>query len=100
MDIQPDNAVTPTRRTRRMARQPAPDSNPSVKQPTKASLVEGLLEHADGASLVDLCHVTGWQPHTTRAFLSGLRKRSRALERAKREDGTAIYRLASVAEAG
>ena len=93
------------RRSRKMARQPQaaaagepPITAPAAgkKQPgapTKASIVEGLLEGAEGASLDELCQVTGWQQHTCRAFLTGLRKKGRNLERCKREDGSTIYRL-------
>jgi hypothetical protein len=41
----------------------------------------------------------GWRrvPHTCRSFLTGLRKKGRHLERAKREDGLTVYKLVSVA---
>lgn len=90
------------KRPRRMARasQPAspdaaiPASEPIAAKPqTKASLVEALLGEDAGASLDELCQATGWLPHTCRAFLTGLRKKGRNLERNKREDGATIYRL-------
>ena len=70
------------------------------KQPTKAAQVEALLTRADGASLDELCATTGWLPHTCRAFLTGLRKKGRTLERSKREDGATIYKRVSGAAAG
>lgn len=91
-----------TKRLRRMAREPKCEATslphnsvaPALaKAATKASLVEGLLQQADGASLDDLCDATGWLSHTCRAFLTGLRKKGRDLEKSKREDGTTIYRL-------
>ena len=90
------------KRQRKMARAPQPvlPNAPIVaseaiaaKSPTKASLVEALLGQDAGASLDDLCQATGWLPHTCRAFLTGLRKKGRILERHKREDGATIYRL-------
>lgn len=90
------------KRPRKMARapQPVPPSAPisaskaiAAKSPTKASLVEVLLGQDAGAALDDLCQATGWLPHTCRAFLTGLRKKGRVLERHKREDGVTIYRL-------
>jgi hypothetical protein len=36
---------------------------------------------------------TGWQAHSVRAYLSGLRKKGRALLRELRKDGTSTYRL-------
>jgi len=34
-----------------------------------------MLSRSGGASLADLIAATGWLPHTTRAALTGLRKR-------------------------
>ena len=42
---------------------------------SKLALVIEHLERADGATIIDLTQVTGWLPHTTRAALTGLRKR-------------------------
>ena len=64
----------------------------ATKPPTKAALVEAMLLRSEGVSLEDLCRATGWQPHTCRAVLTGLRKKGRFLERSKREDGSTIYR--------
>jgi hypothetical protein len=96
---------TPTRRPRKMAREPqadAPNTNaPAIKSSTtktqtKASVVEALLLKDCGTSLADLCQATNWLPHTCRAFLTGLRKKGRALHRTKRDDGTTIYQLAPI----
>lgn len=105
-----DTKTSKPNRARRMAREPLlvaingaePDANPSappsenvsIKPQTKAGLVEDLLDRDKGASLDELCQATGWLPHTCRAFLTGLRKKGRNLERAKREDGTTCYKLA------
>lgn len=89
---------TTTRRPRRMAREAKPEAvgAPLTTKPrSKAALVEELLQRSGGASLEDLCQATGWLPHTCRAFLTGLRKKGRALERGKREDGVTIYRIAA-----
>lgn len=69
---------------------PAP---PSSKLPKKSAQVVALLEAENGATLVDLCAVTGWQAHTCRAFLTGLRKKGRALDRSYRADGASVYKL-------
>src|SRR5271165_2728119 len=47
---------------------------------TKIAQVIELLQRGDGASLAELVAATGWLPHTTRAALTGLRKRGYALE--------------------
>jgi len=81
-----------------MAREAKPEAAsapPAAKPQSKAALVEDLLQRSDGASLDDLCQATDWLPHTCRAFLTGLRKKGRAVERSKREDGVTIYRMAA-----
>jgi len=90
---------TLTKRPRRMAREAKPEaasSQPVAKPRSKAALVEDLLLKVDGASLDDLCQATGWLAHTCRAFLTGLRKKGKAVERGKREDGVTIYRMAAM----
>jgi hypothetical protein len=61
---------------------------------TKASAVEALLTREGGASLAALCEATGWQPHTCRAFLTGLRKKGREVIRASDKYGKSIYLIA------
>ena len=99
---------TTIKRPRRMARErqadtpspEAPAAKPATaKTHTKTSLVVALLLKDGGASMADLCQATNWLPHTCRAFLTGLRKKGRALERSKREDGTTIYQLAPIVAA-
>lgn len=90
---------TTTKRPRRMAREPKPEapSAPPVARPqSKAALVEELLQRSGGASLDALCLATGWLPHTCRAFLTGLRKKGRTVERSRREDGVTIYRISAM----
>jgi hypothetical protein len=64
--------------------------------PTKAETVLGLLKRSEGATLAELVEATGWLPHTTRAHLTGLRKKGHTIEKTKRDNST-CYR---VAEAG
>jgi hypothetical protein len=59
----------------------------STKAPaTKSATVLGYLRRDQGATLAELVAATGWQPHTTRAMLTGLRKKGHAIERRKRDD--------------
>jgi len=60
---------------------------------TKSATVVSLLQREHGASLPELIAVTGWLPHTTRAALTGLRKKGHTIERFKRDDAT-CYRIA------
>ena len=57
----------------------------------KSEAFEQLLTREAGASLDELTSVSGWQPHSCRAFLTGLRKKGWAIERKKRGDGTTIW---------
>jgi DNA-binding transcriptional regulator PaaX len=41
-----------------------------------------------GATLAELIEGTGWQPHSARAALTGLRKKGHLIERRKRGDLT------------
>ncbi len=63
------------------------------EQPTKAEIVGKLLSSAKGASLGEIAQATGWQPHSCRAFLTGLRKKGHNIIRAKRKDDTTYYRI-------
>ncbi len=59
--------------------------------PTKSATVLTLLRRELGATLAELTEVTDWQPHTTRAMLTGLRKKGHAIERRKRGDVTCYH---------
>ena len=63
----------------------------SVKGATKTTAVLALLHRDKGATLTELVQATGWQPHTTRAMLTGLRKKGHAIERRKRDDVTCYH---------
>ena len=71
-----------------------------VKQ-TKTARVQAMLERPGGASLEAICKVTGWQTHSARAALSGLRKAGHQIERVPAEGkaGGAVYRITGMAEA-
>jgi hypothetical protein len=73
-----------------------PDTEGGVTRPgTKQALVVSLLKREQGATLADLVEATSWLPHTTRAALTGLRKKGFAVGKIRAEDGTTIYRLSS-----
>ena len=63
------------------------------REGSKLALVINLLRRADGASIVDLTEATGWLPHTTRAALTGLRKRGYAVLRECVGAGDSVYRI-------
>src|ERR1019366_8575735 len=61
------------------------------REGSKIAAVIALLSRNTGASLPDLVAVTGWLPHTTRAALTGLRKRGYDVTRARQEEGGTVY---------
>ena len=75
----------------RMRRAPNPMS---PRSGTKISEVIALLQRVDGATLAELVAATGWLPHTTRAALTGLRKRGYAIgiDRTDKARGS-VYRI-------
>jgi Protein of unknown function (DUF3489) len=60
---------------------------------SKLARVIDLLQRSEGATLLDLTDATGWLPHTTRAALTGLRKRGSAVMRGRVQGGPSIYRI-------
>jgi Protein of unknown function (DUF3489) len=60
---------------------------------SKLALVIEHLQRADGATIVDLTQATGWLPHTTRAALTGLRKRGYAVIRERTGARDSVYRI-------
>jgi len=69
---------------------------PSSRPGSKIGQVLNLLRRDEGATLAEMIAATGWLPHTTRAALTGLRKKGHAIAKGSR-DNTTCYRI--VAEA-
>ncbi|CAM3176619.1 DUF3489 domain-containing protein [Sphingomonas antarctica] len=67
-------------------------TTPMRAAPTKAATVAKLLSRNRGATLTDIMTATQWQPHSARAFLSGLRKKGKVLIKEARKDGETSYR--------
>lgn len=104
--------ITNTRRPRKMAREAsapdtaaaetsnaeagAPTSAAAPKLPSKTSRVLELLRRPEGVTLAQLADATGWLPHTTRAALTGLRKKGHAIAKDK-TDGVTRYTIAAAA---
>ena len=65
----------------------------TTKKPlTKSANVIALLKRTKGASLDEICGVTKWQPHSARAFMTGLRKKGFTIVRNTDDAGCSIYR--------
>ena len=69
---------------------PVPARSPRAQ--SKIALITELLGRADGASLAELVAATGWQTHTTRAALTGLRKKGHSITKAS-ADGVTRYAI-------
>jgi len=74
----------------------------SKSKQTKTDTVRAMLSQSKGASLEAICKATGWQPHSARAVLSGLRKAGYTIEREISEGsktGASVYRMTAAPEA-
>lgn len=67
---------------------------------SKIAAVIGMLSRPGGATLADLIAATGWLPHTTRAALTGLRKRGYVvtLARSDRDLGSSYAIISKMAD--
>jgi hypothetical protein len=77
---------------------PAGDDQSSladVRAGSKQAKIVELMKRAKGATLDELVKATDWLPHTTRAALTGLRKRGLTVERVKDEGRGSVYRIKS-----
>lgn len=81
----------------RRARQQPPVA--ASRANSKQALIIGMLSKREGATIDALVKATGWLPHTTRAALTGLRKRGFEIFRTQSEKGGSIYRISASAAA-
>jgi hypothetical protein len=88
-----------TKRPRKMAREPEPTAASvgttvatASKSPSKTCQVLELLKRDHGATIEELVSMTGWLPHTTRAALTGLKKKGHALT-SEKIDSVRRYRV-------
>ena len=76
---------------------PATDAVAASPRPaTKQALLVDLLKRDEGATLTDIVDATGWLPHTSRAALTGLRKKGHEIAKEK-VDGATRYQIKAVA---
>ena len=67
---------------------------------TKRVQLIRMLKAAKGADVAGISKKLGWQKHTTRAALTGLRKAGFAIERDPNDgDGASVYRITAEASA-
>ncbi len=71
-------------------------SKPTAKETlpiSTSAIVIKLLSRAKGAMVAELMADTAWQPHSVRAYFSGLRKKGHVLVREPRKGGEHAYRI-------
>lgn len=96
-----------TKRPRRMAREPMSTSAAEIlastptsevrpkpaKPASKTSLILQMLQRSEGVTIAQIVTTTGWLPHTTRAALTGLKKKGHEITSEKAEGDERVYRV-------
>lgn len=72
----------------------ATDTSNTVTVPTKHKQIIDLLSRTGGASLEDMSNLAKWLPHSTRAFMTGLKKKGYIIQSDK-ADCVRRYRITS-----
>ncbi len=70
----------------------AQQTNAPLRAGTKQATLVDIMGTPAGATIAAMGARTGWQPHSVRAALTGLRKRGLAITREKNDAGT-VYRI-------
>ena len=81
-----------SRNTNSIAADLTPAATQKPPRQTKAALLRARLSDSGGVSLAALIEATGWQAHTLRAAMSGLRKEGLTLTR-RRDGEDTIYAI-------
>lgn len=66
---------------------------PAPERASKKGSIASLLRRTNGASIAELTEATGWQQHSVRAAMTGLRKAGGEITRNKDADGVSRFRL-------
>lgn len=53
----------------------------TLREGSKAAALLEMLNRENGASLEEMTERTGWQPHTVRAAMTGLRKKGHVIDK-------------------
>ena len=81
-----------------MTKTKKPKVSKTITVPSKPQQILDLLNQDCGATLVELATLANWLPHSTRAYLTGLRKKGHVIDSDK-VDGVRRYRITSSPEA-
>ncbi|MCC0025081.1 MAG: DUF3489 domain-containing protein [Hyphomicrobiaceae bacterium] len=88
---------TSTTSARNVLKTASASKRSSARSPSKTALLIDALGVPDGATIEQLCKVVGWQSHSVRAALTGLKKKGIVITRTK-TDGKSVYAIASAPE--
>ncbi|GHE05244.1 hypothetical protein U879_03095 [Defluviimonas sp. 20V17] len=71
------------------------ETEASASKASKKDRLISMLRRDGGTTITAISSALGWQPHTTRAAITGLRKAGYGVETAKPADGASglIYRI-------
>ncbi|WP_114520808.1 DUF3489 domain-containing protein [Altererythrobacter sp. ZODW24] len=93
-----NNAQTGAKKPTAGVTQAAVKPSEAPKKSTKIDMVLSMLCRSEGATLNQLVDATGWLPHTTRAALTGLKKKGHVVA-SEKLDGVRTYRVAASSNA-
>jgi Protein of unknown function (DUF3489) len=65
------------------------------REGSKLASVIAMLRRSEGATILALTEATGWLPHTTRAAITGVRKRGYSVILERGGEGASVYRLSN-----
>ncbi len=83
-------AAKSTKKPRRSATKKGAEH--AIRPGTKQADLIALLKRPEGVTIAQMCAKIGWQSHSVRAALTGLRKRGVSISRDKNNAGASIYR--------
>jgi len=79
-DLRAAAARRPSRPARDQATKRADSTPRKPREGTKQETVLALLRRDEGATIAQIINATGWQSHTVRGFLAGLKRKSITVE--------------------
>lgn len=68
------------------------------REGSKQAKFVAMLSRKSGVTLVKASEALGWQPHTTSAAMTGLRKRGYIIERQERDGKDSVYFIRVLSE--
>ncbi|MFN3619046.1 DUF3489 domain-containing protein [Sphingorhabdus sp.] len=81
-----------------MTKTKKPEGIETIILPSKTQQILDLLNRDCGATLLEIATLANWLPHSTRAYLTGFKKKGHIIDSDK-VDGGRRYRISSSPEA-